>query len=217
MTPRALREWLRHRDDFLAQCGPCLDAKLLTIDPIERRAYEHLEYSPLVNQRAHRVGAENRIPNPVLRGQYQALLNILAHKPALDAMDQMSVIYYLFLQDRVEEALARFHAIAPAALPTRLQHDYFRCYAAFYEEQLAGARAASRSSTRIIPWIAGASFSPKSARSSTRSRARPAPRRRGDQPDRETQQGELAATEPSFDFKVENRADRADVEKPRAR
>ena len=28
-TRRALREWLRHRDDFLAQCGPWLDAKLL--------------------------------------------------------------------------------------------------------------------------------------------------------------------------------------------
>ena len=56
--------------------------------PIERRAYEHLEYSPLVNQRAHRVGAEQRIANPVFRAQYQSLLGILAHKPALDAMDE---------------------------------------------------------------------------------------------------------------------------------
>ena len=28
-------------------------------------------------------------------------------------MDQMSLVYYLFLQDRTEEALARFHAIPP--------------------------------------------------------------------------------------------------------
>ena len=136
----ALTEWLRHRDDFIAKCGPALKSKLLTIDPIERRTYEHLEYSPLVNQRAHRVGPENRIANPVLRGQYQHLLNILAHEPDLEPMDQMSVVYYLFLQDRVEEALARFHAIAADQLPTRLQHDYFRCYAAFYEENLAEAR-----------------------------------------------------------------------------
>ena len=59
----ALREWLRHRDDFLEQCGAWLDSKLVRIDPIERRSYEHLEYSPLVNQRAHRLGAERRIAN----------------------------------------------------------------------------------------------------------------------------------------------------------
>ena len=137
----ALREWLRHRDDFIGQCGPWLECSLIKIDPIERRAYEHLEYSPLVNQRAHRTGAENRIANPVLRAQYQSLLRTLAHKPSLDAIDQMSVVYYLFLQDRVEEALGRFHAVKAEALPTRIQHDYFRCYAAFYEEQPGDARA----------------------------------------------------------------------------
>ena len=47
-----------------------------------------------------------------------------------------------------------------------------------------------------------------------RSKGKAARREPGDdQPDRETQQAELAATEPSFDFKVENRHDRADVEK----
>src|SRR6185295_6605422 len=74
-----LREWLRHQNEFLAECGPYFDSTLLRIDPIERRAYEHLEYSPLINQRAHRLGAENRIANSVFRGQYEALLRILAH------------------------------------------------------------------------------------------------------------------------------------------
>ena len=50
-----LAEWLRHHDDFLNQCGPYLDSALLRIDPIARRAYEHLEYSPLINQRIHRL------------------------------------------------------------------------------------------------------------------------------------------------------------------
>ncbi|MEY4483459.1 MAG: hypothetical protein RL693_911, partial [Verrucomicrobiota bacterium] len=129
-TP-TLRQWLKHRDDFLAQCGPWLSAKLIQIDPTERRVYEHLEYSPLVNQRAHRVGNEHRVANPAVLGQYRHLLDILAHKPQLDAVDNMSVTYYLFLQDRVEEALARFHGIDAGALPTQLQHDYFKCYAAF--------------------------------------------------------------------------------------
>jgi len=199
-----LAVWLRQRDDFLAECGPWLDAKLLKIDPIERRVYEHLEYSPLVNQRAHRVGAENRIPNPVLRGQYQSLLNILAHKPALDAIDQMSVTYHLFLQDRVEEALARFKAIAPAALPTRLQHDYFRAYAAFYEEAPAVARGIAQqyADHPVDRWRKV--FAEVAAQLDEIEGKQPM-RPGDDQPNREKQQGELAATEPSFDFKVENR------------
>jgi len=199
-----LAVWLRQRDDFLQQCGSYLDSKLVKIDPIERRTYEHLEYSPLVNQRAHRLGAENRIPNPVLRAQYQHLLDILAHKPTLDAMDEMSVVYYLFLQDRVEEALAHFHTIAPGKLPTHLQYDYFRCYAAFYEEQPAVARGIVQqyADYPVDRWRklfaeAGAQLDEIEGRQ---------PVRPGDdQPNREKQQGELASSEPSFDFKVESR------------
>lgn len=199
-----LATWLRHCDDFVNECGPYLDAKLLKIDPIERRAYEHLEYSPLVNQRAHRIGAENRIANPVLRGQYQRLMQILAHKPTLDPIDQMSVTYYLFLQDRVEEALARFKGIAPAALPTRLQHDYFRAYAAFYEEQLPVARGLAQqyADYPVDRWRQlFAEVAAQLDEIEGRAPARPG----GALPDREKQQGELAATEPTFDFKVENR------------
>jgi hypothetical protein len=177
---------------------------LIIIDPIERRAYEHLEYSPLVNQRAHRVGAENKIPNPIFRAQYRHLLDILAHEPALTAADELSVVYYLFLQDRIEEALARFHAIQPESLPTRLQYDYLRCYAAFYEEQPADARkiAASYANYPVDRWrqlFAEVTAQLDEAEGKVVARAN------SDQPDRERQQAALAASEPSFDLKVENR------------
>ena len=202
--PDPLREWLRHREDFLAQTGPWLATKLLTIDPIERRAYEHLEYSPLVNQRAHLLGGEPRIPNPVFRGQYQSLLRILAHKPALDAIDQMSVVYYLFLQDRVEEALARFAAIQPETLPTRLQHDYFRCYAAFYQEKLADARAiaAAHAQHPVDRWR---KLFAEVAAQLDDIEGKAAPRAADDKPNRELQQGALASTEPTLHFKIEDR------------
>jgi hypothetical protein len=247
----ALREWLRHRDDFLAECGPYLGSKLITIDPIERRAYEHLEYSPLVNQRAHRIGAEQTIPNPVFRAQYQSLLSILAHKPALEAADAMSVVYYLLLQDRVEEALARFHAIKPETLPTRLQYDYFASYAAFYEEQPAAARkiAASYADYPVDRWrklfaevtaqldeledrgsakkagidvltaqVSDAQDKVARLKSKPSNRAaiaaaeaaieklRTPETPAGDPAVRDHQQAELAASEPAFDFKVENRS-----------
>lgn len=202
--PAPLREWLRHRDDFLAQCGPWLATKLLAIDPIERRAYEHLEYNPLINQRAHRLGGEPRIANPVLRGQYQALLRILAHKPQLDAIDAMSVVYYLFLQDRMEEALARFAAIRAEDLPTRLQHDYFRCYAALYESKAGEARviAGPYAQHPVDRWR---KLFAEVIAQLDEIEGKAAARKADDQPNREAEQGELAATEPSFDFKVENR------------
>jgi hypothetical protein len=200
----SLREWLRHRDDFLGACGPFLAAKLITIDPIERRAYEHLEYSPLVNQRAHRLGSERRIANPAVLAQYQSLLGILAHKPQLDAMDSMSVTYHLFLQDRVEEALARFHSIDANALPTRIQHDYFRCYADFYEDNVASARgiAANYSGHPVARWR---NLFAEVASQLDEAEGKAAAKKDDDKPDREKQQAELAATEPSFDLKVENR------------
>ena len=201
----ALGEWLQHRDAFIAECGPWLSTKLVTIDPIERRAYQQLEYSPLVNQRTYRLGGEARIANPVLRGQYQALLRILAHKPSLDAMDHMSVVYYLFLQDRVEEALARFHAIKAEALPTKIQYDYFRCYAAFYEEQLAAARGVANQYTDYPVDRWKKIFAEVTVQlDEIEGKAVVAAKADG-QEDREAQQGELAATEPAFDFKVKNR------------
>ncbi|MCX6898257.1 MAG: autotransporter-associated beta strand repeat-containing protein [Verrucomicrobia bacterium] len=202
-TP-ALREWLRHKDDFLAECGPYLACKLLLLDPVERRAYEHLEYSPLVNQRAHRLGNDWRIANPAVHDQYLHLLDILAHKPALDAADSMSVTYYLFLQDRVEESLARFKAIEPKQLPTRIQHDYFRCYAAFYEANLAEARAIAKlyADHPVPRWQ---KLFAEVASQLNEIEGRTATAKAGDKPDREKQQSELASTEPTFDFKVENK------------
>jgi hypothetical protein len=204
-----LGQLLKEQDGY----GPYFASKLLTLDPIELRSYEHLEYSPLVNQRAHRLGSEWRIANPAVLQQYTQLLTALAHKPQLDAMDSMSVVYYLFLQDRVEEALARFKAVDATKLPTRLQHDYFQCYAAFYEGDVAAARGiASRrlagndrsdqtDPTDLPPrWKTLFKDVLTQADEVDGKTTKP---EKPTQPDREAQQGVLAATEPGFDFKVE--------------
>jgi hypothetical protein len=203
--PAALREWLSHKDQFVVQCGPWLSTTLLLSDPIERRVYEHLEYSPLVNQRAHRLGSEVRIANPAVLGQYQSLLNVLAYKPKLDAIDGMSVTYYLFLQDRVEEGLGRFKAVDAAQLPEQIQHDYFKCYAAFYEEDLASARgvATKYAAYPVTRWQKA--FGEVTSQLDEIEGKAPA-KKIGDDPDREKDQAALAATEPAFDFKVENRS-----------
>ena len=40
----------------------------------------------------------------------------------------------------MDEGLTRFHGIDVKQLPTAIQHDYFQCYADFYESNLADAR-----------------------------------------------------------------------------
>jgi hypothetical protein len=194
-----LSQLLKEDDGY----GPYLASKLLSIEPIELHTYEHLEYSPLVNQRAHRLGSEWRIANPAVLQQYTQLLTALAHKPQLDAMDSMSVVYYLFLQDRVEEALARFKVVDATKLPTRLQHDYFQCYAAFYEGDVAAARGvASKQISSELPPRWKTLFSDVLSQADEIDGKATNPQK-PDQPDREAQQGVLAATEPGFDFKVE--------------
>lgn len=201
--PLALSEWLRHQDAFVAACGEHLETRLLRIDPIERRAYEHLEYTPLVNQRAHRVGADHRIANPVVRQQYQRLLGILAYRRTLDPMDQLSVVYHLFLQDRVEEALARLKLVPADGVPTQLQLDYLRSYAAMYEEKLAEARAiASRHVSHPVDRWRRLFGEVVAQLDEIEGRT---PVRAGEGEDREQQLARQAAAEPTFDFKVENR------------
>ncbi|MEZ6036366.1 MAG: hypothetical protein R3F29_02715 [Planctomycetota bacterium] len=138
---QAVTEWLAHRDAFVAASGAALQSPLLTIDPIARHSYQHVEFAPLVHARAHPLGAEPQNRNTALNAQYRALLDVLCHRPALDAADWMSVTCYLLLQDRIADGLAAFAKVDATALPTKLQHDYFRCYLDFFGERPESARA----------------------------------------------------------------------------
>jgi hypothetical protein len=120
-------------------------------------------------------------------------------------MDSMSVTYHLFLQDRVDEALMRFKSVDAKILPTTLQHDYFRCYADFYESNLAEARsiAAKYADFPIARWR---NLFGEVTSQLDEIEGRAAAKKEGDGPDREKDQAELAATEPAVDFKVENKS-----------
>ncbi|MDG2122270.1 MAG: hypothetical protein P8J87_01140, partial [Verrucomicrobiales bacterium] len=50
-----LSHYLENRPGFITACGPYLESPLLTIDPVERKSYQHLEYAPLVNARSHKL------------------------------------------------------------------------------------------------------------------------------------------------------------------
>lgn len=137
----AVRDLLANNPPFVARCGPLLDSPLLTIDPVARGFYQHIEYEPLFNARAHRLGASRMIFNDSLAYQYSALMHRLAHQPELGSRDWLEVTYALLLQDRVGEALAAFDRVDPSAVHTDLQLDAVAAYLAFYRSDLAQARA----------------------------------------------------------------------------
>jgi hypothetical protein len=133
-----IREFVRHHD-FADRCGLWLVSPLLTLEPVERFVYQHLEYAPLVNPRAHPVGAKRAILNSVFRGQYQNYMKVLSYKAELDASDMLAVAYYLNLQDRVTEAFEWFGRVDRKAVPEQVQCDYLEAYLAFYKGDLETA------------------------------------------------------------------------------
>ncbi len=135
-----VREYLFHRDAFLARCGLALVSPLVTLDPIVRHLYEHIEYEPLFNARAHRSGKRRKIANLHFRRQYRRFLRVLGERRQLSDADWMSATYYLLLQDRVGAALATFARVHADRLPMRIQYDYMRAYLDFFTEDTAAAR-----------------------------------------------------------------------------
>ena len=198
-TP-ATRQFLLVDGRYLARCGDYLASQLVTIDPVTRRAYEHLEYRPLVNSRSHVVGGTRKILNGRIRDQYKKFLRILSQKHRLDSSDQLSIACYLFLQDRAGTAMSRLDAVKAGTLPATIQYDYFRAYSAFYKSKPQEARAIAMRYTEhpVTRW-----------RERFLNIISQADEIEGRDPqvvsekDRSQQQAKLAAAEPALDLKVE--------------
>jgi hypothetical protein len=200
--PAVTRTFLMHMDGFVQQCGMDLASPLLDIKPVERHWYQHKEYWPLVNARAHKLGREREITNEPLLQQYKEFLNRLMYHAELSAEDRLAAAYYLLLQDRVTEGLAFFDSVDREAIATKMQYDYAAVYAAFYREELDKAReiAAGYAEYPVDRWrerfaSAVAQLDEIAGGAATVI----------EEDNREQEQTKLAATEPSFDFKVEAR------------
>jgi len=205
----AVRQYLQHADAFVQQCGTALDSPLLTIDPVARKTYQHLDYKPLVNARAHQLGRQRQIMNQRLHQQYHRLLTVLSYRRTLSDDDRLAITYYLLLQDRIEEALAFFEQVNAADLKTRLQYDYFAGYLSLSRGDVDTAHEIARryaaypverwrnvfvSIDRQIDEIGSGDAEIV------------------DQKSRNQRQAELAATEPSFEMKVEAKKVHLDFE-----
>jgi len=201
-VPAAIREYLQHADDFLSACGRYLDCQLVTIDPVARKSYQHLEYSPLVNARAHTVGKRREIVNERLAAQYQEFLGILSYRSQPDNDDLLGVTYYLLLQDRIEEAQRFFARVDGKAAATKVQYDYLQAYLDFYTPEHKQARriAEAYRNYPVDRWRN--LFTAVLTQLDELEGKGPAV---VDKENRDQQQTRLAATEASFDFAVESR------------
>lgn len=127
-------QFLQHEADFVSHCGPILKSPILTIDPLARGSYQHYEYRPLINARAHQLGTTRQILNDRMHQQYHRLLDILARQRELRDTDRLAVIYYLTAQGRTEESLTHFQQINRDSLESQLQYDYMAAYLDFFIE-----------------------------------------------------------------------------------
>ena len=199
-VPTAAREFLQHNDHIVNECGGRLTSALLVIDPIVRRQLEHLEYKPLVNARAHALGKRRHIVNDRFFEQYHRFLKDLSYQRELTDEDLLAVTYYELLQDRIEEALATYDRVNPANLEMKLQYDYCTAYLDFFTGEHAEARAIAlkHANDPVDRWrnTFNAIIQQLDEAEGKGSKAI-------DPENRNETQGQLASTEPNFEFLVE--------------
>lgn len=134
-----MQEYLASREDLIETAGPVFKSSLVTIQPIPRNLYEHLEYAPLVRARIHPLRPEPEILNDKFLLQYREFMKVLAYQQEPSTDQQLALCYYLLIQNRIEEALARFEEVKDAATNMRLQRDYLTGYLALHQGDLATA------------------------------------------------------------------------------
>ena len=119
--------------------GAAFTCPLFTLDPVARLEVEHLDFRPAINARRHVFGSERTILNDQVRANYQQWLARMAARPALDDNDRLTLVVFLFLQDRVDDALPWFDKVDRAKVASTLAYDYCRCHVLLHREQATEA------------------------------------------------------------------------------
>ena len=205
MMRKRLREFLDHADKLTTKCGMAFDSELLTIDPFSRNWYQQREFTPLVNARAHQLGADRKILNSRIHQQYEKLMQILGHRGQLDSDDHLVVTYYLLLQDRIDEALQQFAKIKCKDVVKTMPYAYCDAYLDLYREKPDQAlrKAQKWVDYPVDRWrekFESVVAMVKEIQSGSTSIV--------DDKDRTQQQDQLASKAPGYDFRIEAAGDK---------
>ncbi len=198
---QSIAEFVTNADRITSHCGAAFESELLTIDPFERKLYEHREFSPLINSRAHKLGAKQTILNDRFRQQYEKLMEILGHRKSLDSDSHLVVTYYMLLQDRIDDALMHFGKIDSAEVAQSMSYAYCDAYLDLYRGNPDEAKAKAMKWVKypvdrwrkkfegvvaMVDEIQGVSVKPV------------------DETDRTQQQDQLASSAPGFEFEIKS-------------
>jgi hypothetical protein len=89
-----------------------------------------LEYDPLVNPRVHAVGAKRTILNSAFREQYRRFLSLQMYRESISSTDQLALVVYLLMQDRLSEAQTQLAELSPNQVEEQVQLDYLHSWMA---------------------------------------------------------------------------------------
>ncbi len=139
-----VREVLSRRENrrrLAPRLGPAFRSSLVEIGPEADDVFEHREYWPVINARAHAKGGAATIANKTLAKTYREFLDTLAAKRTPEPGDRLLAAVYLVAQDRISEAEEQVAAVDAADVETKMQLDYMKAYLAFSRGDAAGGRA----------------------------------------------------------------------------
>lgn len=118
---------------------------------------ELLEYHPMMNSRAHSVGKDgnNTILNRTFRATYDKFLDstvqkLIVNGGQLNDEEKMIFVYYLQLQDRINEAINIFKTVKVPENGESLaiQYDYLLAYFDFFTGSQDGYKLARKISQK---------------------------------------------------------------------
>ena len=127
----AITELLAADKAFQKRVGGHFRSGLLQVEPPDAE-WRLLDYHPLINKRAHSRAA---ILNREFASFYASFVRVLSLQPGpLRPPQRLNLIYYLLLQDRVDEALRQFGRLSAEAArqAAPVQYDYMCAYLDFY-------------------------------------------------------------------------------------
>ena len=160
--PNTIQESIMRNNAILTQAGVFFESSLIRCSP-ETNNFRHLDYFPMINARAHKLGGDANpgILNRQFRETYNRFLKVMIEKIKLDENDHLNFTYYLLLQDRINEAIDVFEKINPKHFDEketlRMQYDYMRAYLDFFTGSETGFKVAKSISKKyadypILAW-----------------------------------------------------------------
>jgi hypothetical protein len=136
-----LQELLESMPEVVSTVGPFINSLLFVSQPIESFQFESYDFRPLVVARMHPLGNKRVILNDELAAHYDSFLKLIAHQKSISPEQSLALVYYLLIQNRIEEAITRFDAIPREQIRLNTQYDYFAAYLNFYRSDLDSALA----------------------------------------------------------------------------